>query len=59
MIGGGRKRGRAPGLNDLIEINEDDVRTDIETYRKHHSEEAVDRLYKAVSDTAMGWVWSS
>ena len=49
LIGGRRKRGRDPSLNDLIEIKEDDVKSDIETYRKHHSEEAIDRLYKPVS----------
>lgn len=49
LTGGKRKRGRDPRLNDLIEIMEDDVKVEIESYRKHHSEETVDNLYKPVS----------
>ena len=48
-MGGKRKRGRDPSLNDLIEIKEDDVKVGIELYQKHFSEESVDKLYKPVS----------
>lgn len=49
LTGGRRKRGRDPSLNDLIEIKGDDVKDEIEMYRKHNSEEAIDSLYKPVS----------
>ena len=49
LTGGKRKRGRDPSLNDLIEIKGDDVKDEIEIYRKHHSEETIDNLYKPVS----------
>lgn len=52
FMGSKGKRGRGPSLDNLIEINEDDVKEDIEMYRKHHSEEGIDRLYKPVS----GWL---
>lgn len=48
LTGGKRKRGREAGLDDLIEIRGEDVKAEIETYRKHHSEEDIDRLYKSV-----------
>lgn len=48
LTGGKRRRGRDPALNDLIEIKEDDVKVGIDTYRKHHSEEVVNNLYKTV-----------
>lgn len=51
LMGSKRKRGRDPCLDNLIDINEDDVKVDGQTYRKHHSEEAIERLYKVVS----GW----
>lgn len=49
FIGGKRKKGRDPSLNDLIEIKEDDVKVEIENYRRHNSDDTVDKLYKPVS----------
>lgn len=33
-------------LNDIIDINEEEVKDGIKTYQKYHSEEAVDKLYQ-------------
>ena len=54
LIGGKKRCGRDPGLNDLIEIKEDDVKIGAETYRKHYSDETVDKLYKPVSKYLSG-----
>ncbi len=49
-MGGNRnRRGRDHTLNDLIEIKEDDVKDESNTYRRHFSEETIDNLYKPVS----------
>ena len=50
LTGSRRKRGRDPALNDLIEINEDDVKVGMETYRKNLSEESIEKMYKPVSE---------
>ena len=49
FTGAKRKRGRDPSLNDLIEINEDEVKIEMENYRRHNSDDTVDKLYKPVS----------
>ena len=45
LAGGKRRKGREESLNNLIDINEGDMREGMKTYRKYHTEDSVNKLY--------------